>query len=201
MKDPRLVFLDLETTGLDPERDQILELGLVVTTPELEEIAAWSSVIGHDAHPEDLVPDAFVRAMHEKSGLIEDIRRQVMLSSWRERASEPPHRTPTYVERTALSVLRDFGLARGTTLAGFSVHFDRSFLHRHMPTLDRFFDYRMLDVSALKCLEDRWVGERPKTEPAHRALPDCRAAIEYLRSHRWRFAEPFAEPPATQETP
>lgn len=172
--DPRLVFLDIETTGLSPESDVILEVGIVVTTPSLTVVGyPWGGAVC-TPNAESLIESEYVRAMHKSSGLLND----VLLSG----------ASMAEVETAALRFLMSLDFAPGTaTMAGFGPHFDRAFLRAQMPALEAFFDYRMIDVSTLRGLARRLVNPDIDKklrgvigEPKHRAVADSFAAISEL---------------------
>lgn len=170
-----LTWVDIETTGLLHEQDQILEVAALVTDNELREVAASSWVLHYDlpALPDSRV-NAYVREMHAKNKL------------WDECAVSS--RSAADVEQELLTFLRQY-TERGTTpCCGSSVAFDRAFLRRYMPQAEAHFHYRSVDVSTLGELASRWypeVNDRKKAE-AHRALPDIRESVEYLRFLRAR---------------
>lgn len=172
----RLVWIDVETTGLDPERHALLEIAVVVTDSELNILA--------DPYTTPVVPTTDVSAalslgtmddvvlnMHISSGLLNDLSVGGL---------------PTdEAEAEALDYVRRYvPVARVAPLAGSSVGFDRSFLVRQMPDLARHLHYRNVDVSTVKELASRWYPEaaaaRPRSRPAHRALPDILASISEL---------------------
>ncbi len=162
-----IAWLDLETTGLDPERDEIVELGIVLTTSRLQEVAAQSWPI----HP-TILPlsewDQNAREMHDENGLIHEIRTGI--------AAEVGG-----VEEAACVWLAQQGVTPGVLpLGGYSIDFDHRFLRRHTPQLERWFHRRLIDISGLRQMVQWWtpaeVYPRP-TKPRHRALADCRAAI------------------------
>lgn len=170
-----VVFLDLETTGLDPNKDRILEIAMVVMAtsdgvPKITE--RWSCVIGSIGDPADTITDPCCLKMHDDNGLLKECRAsRVLLSD---------------AERMAVDVLRSHGfVAKDAVIAGNSIHFDRQFVSRWMPDLHRFLSHRMIDVSALRELMTRVLGmggavsgvKASMGEPKHRALPDAEASI------------------------
>jgi len=163
------ICLDLETTGLDPEAESILEIGVVLTDSDLRKLDSFESLVWPVTPLEDL--DAFVADMHQTSGLLEDLNRTGKAPSVGE------------VEARVLAWLEDCGVKQGQLpMMGSSVHFDRSFLKRHMPMLEAFFSYRNIDVSSVKELTRVWGGDQvytPKTEGVkHRALDDITNTLE-----------------------
>lgn len=179
-----IIWVDTETTGLDPERGELLEVALAVTDDDLVEVAATATVVqpiaplGVSAWVEHL--DPIIREMHGKSGLFDDITvaRGVSLR-------EAEAHISTWVGVVACD--QKFALSK-TQLAGSTVGFDRAWLRRHMPALESLFHYRSIDVSSLTELAARWAPAvyegRPKAASAHRALADVRESIAYLRYYR-----------------
>lgn len=178
-----LVWVDIETSGLDPNRDYILELGIVITDDNLVTLtkqdngsdltAVFSGLVRPDCRPAVLHDsmNEFVRDMHDANGLWAE------LESGRGDAA-------TFVEQAAIDFLTSFD-ALGQPMAGSSVHFDRSFIAVDMPELHRAFGYRNIDVSTLKELAARWGGKPcPKAEAEHRAVSDIRATINELDWYR-----------------
>ena len=172
-----LVWLDLETTGLDPVTDDILELGIVVTDDDVNEIARRSWVLHHEG-PSARVGD-FVRDMHTTNGL------------WSECAASTLSRRS--VEREALLWLESVGVAHGAApLAGNTIGFDRSFLREGMSQLLGWFHYRSVDMSSLNEMARRWWPTLYDTRPsgkAHRALDDLDVSIALARHYRQHLAE------------
>jgi len=173
--DPRLVFLDLETTGLSAEHDSILEIGIVIVDlrQSWEPLAQWSTLVKAKPAALAMMSD-YVRAMHEQSGLLAALDGGVSLGE---------------AESAATHFLNDQHFEYGTaTLSGYGPHFDRAFLHKHTPTLHGCFDYRMVDVSTLRGLVRRLVDPNIDESilpvlaggPKHRAISDCYAALNEL---------------------
>ncbi len=173
------IFLDYESTGLIPEKGELLEIGLLALNPDLTEAAAWSCPINPPSGWQGLC-DSKVLAMHEASGL------RALLSgpaAWRDHPAPAGPGLPlkAQVEEWACQFLATWGGTR-PELCGFNPDFDRRWLRVHMPKLHELFHYRSLDCNSL------WLAERaaglaaPEKPPAeHRALADCRAAAEVLR--------------------
>lgn len=171
----RLVWTDLEMTGLDEARDVIIEVGVVVTGPDLKPLVEFERAIWQpDAALAVMEP--FVREMHTQSGLLERVRQS------RQGLRD--------VEKEILTLLAAQGVKPGEgVLAGNSIHADRRFLARYMPAFERYLHYRQVDVSSLKVLTQAWYPAVPKFEKpdkTHTALADIRgslAELAYYRSH------------------
>ena len=172
-----LVWIDLEMTGLDPDRDRIVEIAVIVTDGALERLEEGPDLVlaTPDAALESM--DAVVVQMHAASGLTDAIRESTIT-----------------IEQAEGEVLRFLSThvpePRVAPLAGNSVHADRAFLRRYMPALEAYVHYRNVDVSTLKELARRWYPEllenAPKKAGGHRALADIRESIEEMRY--WRTA-------------
>ncbi|MCG6862393.1 MAG: oligoribonuclease [Chromatiaceae bacterium] len=168
-----LVWMDLEMTGLDPFRDQIIEIATVITDDRLE-ILAKGPVIAI-FQPEHVLAamDDWNRQHHGDSGLL-----------LRVRASEYDEQR---AEAETLEFLQRHVAAKKSPLCGNSICQDRRFLARCMPRLESFFHYRNLDVSSLKILAQRWapqVAESFKKNGTHVALEDIKESIAELRYYR-----------------
>ncbi len=169
---PCRIFLDLETTSLDPASGHILEIGVLAVSPDAPayaEVAAQSWVI--DPGVFELSPHTL--EMHTKSGLLDDIRagRGVSLAT---------------AEAELLKFLAFFGNpAPGREpIAGFSPHFDTGWLAVHLPRVRAYFGHRTFDCSTLRQMaRDLGRGDLvPEGDAAHRALADCRAAAAMARA-------------------
>jgi oligoribonuclease len=179
-----LVWLDLEMTGLDVETDAIVEIAAVVTDADLAVLDGGIDVVVHQ--PGDVVArmNDFVRAMHEKSGLLSEI------SSSRVDLETAGSRVLDYVR----SHVPQPGVA---PLCGNSIGMDRRFLVRYLPELDAHLHYRSIDVSSLKELCRRWFPDdyrkRPSKAEQHRALGDVLESIAELRYYRDAILKPRAD--------
>ena len=170
----RLIWMDLEMSGLDPERERIIEIAVIVTDAELEPIAEGPDLVLHQSDALLEAMDAWNKEHHAASGLIERVR-----------ASELDEAA---AEAEVLAFLREHTDPRSAPLAGNSIHQDRRFLYRYMPELEAHCHYRNVDVSTIKELAIRWYPEahdaRPAKKGAHRALDDIRESLEELRYYR-----------------
>ena len=170
----RLVWLDLEMTGLDPERDTILEIALVVTDAQLNLIATGPNLAIQTPTQQLQRMDAWNRSTHQNSGLVQRARSASV--------------TLAEAERQSLEFLKQHLRPQSSPLCGNSIHQDRRFLRAYMPKLEQFFHYRNLDVSSLKILAQMWAPAEEYNKPsAHTALSDTLASIDELRHWRQRL--------------
>ena len=187
--DDRLVWIDLEMTGLDTDRHVIVEIACLVTDSQLEIIDDGIDIVVHQGPEQLAAMDAFVRKMHTKSNLLPQIEASTV------DLATAGARVLGYVK----GHVRKEGQA---PLCGNSIGVDRRFLDRGLPELDRYLHYRSIDVSSLKELCRRWYPEiyrgRPSKQETHRALDDIRESVAELRYYRetmLRPAEAAAEAP------
>ena len=172
---PTLVWVDLEMTGLDVDRCAIIEIAVVLTGEDLVPIAELERVIWQ---PEEVLlrMEPHVRAMHTKNGLLDRVRgSSTSLAD---------------AESDAVALVAKHCAFREPILAGNSVHTDRRFLARYMPTFERFLHYRQVDVSTLKVLTRAWYPGAAifdKEGNQHTALADIRESLAELRHYREHF--------------
>jgi oligoribonuclease len=167
-----LVWIDLEMTGLDASVDVILQAALVVTSSDLQPLAE----VAVDIHqPDDALSrmTPFVRDMHTRTGLIDRVRQSST--------------TLVDAERVLCEVVQRLCRAPAV-LCGNSVWADRRFITRYMPELEGLLHYRIVDVSSIKVLAQRWYGSagvfQKPTTGAHDAVIDIRNSIAELRHYR-----------------
>jgi oligoribonuclease len=179
--DAHLVWMDLEMTGLDPERDTILEIATLITTNELALVAEGPVLAIHNAARVLAAMDQWNREHHGASGLIERVRTSTI--SMRE------------AEAQTLAFVKTYCPERISPLCGNSIYQDRRFLARYMPALEGYLHYRNVDVSTIKELMRRWFPhgpQPPEKKHAHLALDDIRESINELlfyRQHYFRSAD------------
>ncbi len=170
----RLVWIDCEMTGLSLETDALIEVAALVTDFDLNVLGEGVDlIIKPPAEALEQMGD-FVRAMHEKSGLLEELESGITLAE---------------AEEQVLDHLKEHCDAQGRPpLAGNSVATDRGFISRDMQDLETFLHYRIVDVSSIKELSRRWFPRAYYQSPAklgnHRALADIQESIEELRYYR-----------------
>jgi oligoribonuclease len=167
----RLVWIDLETTGLDPARDRIMEIAVVITSSDLVEIAAMDRQIW--LSPSELaLMTPVVQEMHGASGLTAACE------------AADPGITHAAIAEQVVSFMGQHVDAGTSPLCGNSVWFDRGFLAHSMGIIMQSLHYRIVDVSSVKELARRWSPEIvPKKKLAHRALDDVRESIDEARTY------------------
>jgi oligoribonuclease len=169
----RLIWIDLEMTGLDTDRDSIIEIATIVTDSQLNILAEGPELaIAHSLGTLESM-DEWNRNQHGKSGL------------WRRVLEEGVGMADA--EARTLAFVAEWTTPNSSPMCGNSICQDRRFLHRLMPRLEQHFHYRNLDVSTLKELARRWAPQvlaGMRKEAAHTALSDVRDSIEELRHYR-----------------
>lgn len=188
----RLAWIDLETTGLDPSEHYILEAALVITEPDLEPIDAVSLPVGYYKGVElDTILECmndYVTEMHMANGLVEELLGGDGVAGI------------SGAESQFIALMKKYGVTECTLpdgspyrspMCGSTVSFDRSFLKRWMPNLEKCFSYRHVDVSSLTELVRRWCPaheyQREDGGATHRALDDCLASIRIARHYQPMF--------------
>ena len=169
----RLVWIDLEMTGLKPETDRVIEVALVLTDADLVTVAEAPVWVVHQDDAALAAMDAWNQGTHGRSGLIDKVKASTLDEAGAEAA--------------ALAFLREHVPAKASPMCGNSICQDRRFLARWMPALEDYFHYRNLDVSTIKELARRWKPDLLKGVPKegrHEALADVYESIAELRHYR-----------------
>ncbi len=171
-----LVWIDMEMTGLSPDRDRIIEIALVVTDSELNTVGEAPVLVVHQ--PDSVLDgmDNWNKSTHGKSGLIDKVKASTL--------------DEATVEAQMLEFLKEYVPTRTSPMCGNSICQDRRFLARWMPALEDYFHYRNLDVSTLKELAKRWkpaIMAGLTKHGKHEALADIYESIEELKYYRQHF--------------
>ena len=175
LSDQNLIWIDLEMTGLFPDRDRIIEIAVVVTDPQITMRVEGPVFAVHQSDAALDAMDAWNKGTHGKSGLID----RVKASSVDEASAEVQ----------VINWLKQYVPAGKSPMCGNSICQDRRFLANYMPALEAFFHYRNLDVSTLKELARRWkpgILDGFKKQQSHTALADIHESIDelvYYRKH------------------
>jgi len=181
----RLVWLDLEMTGLDTRRHVIVEIAVIVTDSDLEPLDEGIDIVIGASDAELAEMDEFVTTMHTRSGLLTEIRTSGVTR-------------PEAMARALDYVRLHVPTPRTAPLCGNTIGADRRFLDVQMHALEEYLHYRSIDVSSLKELARRWnpgvFRARPGKAETHRALDDIRESIAELRHYREHFLR-LPEPP------
>ena len=171
-----LIWLDMEMSGLDPERERIIEVAIVVTNSNLETVAEAPVLVIHQSNELLEAMDDWNKNTHGKSGLVDRVRASTM--------------TEAEAEEKIIRFLEQHVPKGVSPLCGNSVHQDRRFIVKYMPKLDEYLHYRILDVSVHKELCKRWrpdVYSDFKKQGKHEALADIYESIDEMKFYRDNF--------------
>ena len=174
--DNNLVWIDCEMTGLDPEKERLLEIAVIVTGPQLTPRIEGPVLVIHQSEAQLNQMDAWNKGTHGKSGLIDKVKASTL--------------TEAEAEQQILDFLKAYVPKNASPLCGNTISQDRRFLVKYMPRLESFFHYRNLDVSTLKELSRRWKPEvyaAFKKQQRHTALADVHESIDELAHYREHF--------------
>ncbi len=179
-----LIWMDLEMTGLDPDRERIIELAVLITDGNLELVAEGPELVVHQSDALLAAMDGWNTSHHTASGLVERVRASTV--------------TEAEADAAVLAFVNAHVPAKERPpLAGNSIHQDRRFVRRYLPGLEARLHYRMVDVSTIKELGRRWYPEvharRPAKLESHRALDDIRESIAELKFYRDHMFAPRAD--------
>ncbi len=168
----RLIWVDMEMTGLNPDTDVVIEIASIVTTKDLEVLAEGPVIAIHQSDATLAKMDEWNTRTHGESGLVDRVR-----------ASSVDEAAATEL---TLEFFNEWVQPNTSPMCGNSIGQDRRFMARHMPELEAFFHYRNLDVTTLKLLAGYWRADLPAhpKQNAHEALADIRESIEELRYYR-----------------
>ena len=172
----RLIWVDMEMTGLSPESDRIIEVAMVITDGDLGLVVESPALVVHQSDATLAGMDAWNQSTHARTGLIEKVKASTL--------------DEATVENQMLAFLREYVPAKASPMCGNSICQDRRFLSRWMPKLEDYFHYRNLDVSTLKELARRWrpdIAKGVSKRGAHTALDDIRESIDEMRYYREHF--------------
>ena len=176
-----LVWLDLEMTGLDPDKEEIIEIATVITDSDLNVIAEGPDLVIHQKLELLKSMDEWNKKQHTKSGLLEKVKKSKV--------------TVQEAEEKTVAFIKQYCPPKTSPLCGNSIHHDRRFIIKYMPALNDYLHYRHIDVTTVKALAQRWYTKPrsyPKKQENHRALVDVQESIQelkYLREHF--FAKPI----------
>jgi oligoribonuclease len=179
LSDQNLIWIDLEMTGLSPERDRIIEIAIVVTDAQVTQRVEGPVFAVHQSDAQLALMDNWNKGTHGRSGLTERVRASPI--------------DEAAAELQVIAFLKRYVPAAKSPMCGNSICQDRRFLANYMPKLESFFHYRNLDVSTLKELARRWkpaVLEGFKKAQAHTALADIHESIDELLHYRKHFLLP-----------
>ena len=171
-----LIWVDMEMTGLDPDRDVVIEIATIVTDTELNTLAEGPVIAVHQSAARLAAMDEWNTTHHNRSGLVARV--------------QASHYDEARAAQETLDFLAQWVPSGASPMCGNTICQDRRFMVRHLPQLEVYFHYRNLDVSTLKILMQRW---RPELESGflktgtHLALDDIRESINELRYYREHF--------------
>lgn len=177
MKKRKMVWIDMEMTGLDPERETIIEIATLITDSDLNIVEEGPNLVIHQPPKVLKSMDEWNQSHHKKSGLLEEVKNsRISLGQ---------------AEEITLDFIKKHSEPHKSPLCGNSVYHDRRFLAKYMPSIHKYLHYRLVDVSTLKELINRWYDDERvssmKKEGKHRALSDIKESIEELKYYRKKF--------------
>ena len=172
VSEKNLIWIDLEMTGLDTDHDYIIEIATIITDQDLRILAEGPIIAIHQSDDVLEGMDEWNTNQHGDSGLTERVR-------------QSPY-SVDQAEQMTLEFLRQYVPEAVSPMCGNTICQDRRFMHRLMPTLEKFFHYRHVDVSTIKELAERWAPDLPKYTKSgnHLAMDDIKDSIEELRYFR-----------------
>ncbi len=176
--DQNLVWLDCEMSGLEPEKERLLEIAIIITGPQLTPRVEGPVLVIHQSDALLNAMDAWNKGTHGKSGLIDKVRASTL--------------TEAQAEEEILQCIKRYVPKNSTPMCGNTIGQDRRFLVKYMPKLEAYFHYRNIDVSTLKELAKRWkpaVAESFKKAQKHTALADVHESIDELEHYRRHFLQ------------
>ena len=174
--DNNLVWLDCEMSGLDPEKERLLEIAIVVTDPDLMLRVEGPVLVIHQSNELLAGMDAWNKGTHGKSGLIDKVKASTL--------------TEAQAEEQLIEFIKKYVSKGVAPMCGNTIGQDRRFLLKYLPKLEGWFHYRNLDVSTLKELSKRWKPEvyaSFKKQQSHTALADVHESIDELTHYREHF--------------
>jgi len=176
-KKNNLVWIDLEMTGLNPEKNVILEIASIITDKDLNIIAKGPVFIIHHSDENLKQIEKWSKEQHTKSGLLKKVKESTT--------------TLLQAEQQTLNFIKKYCEEKLSPLCGNSIWQDRAFLYRYMPKLLNFMHYRLIDVTSFKEVINRWYPNNPcavfEKKDTHRALEDIEESIDELKYYRTHF--------------
>lgn len=174
--DQRMIWLDMEMTGLDPEKERIIEVAIVITEADLTFVAEGPVLVIHQSDELLEAMDKWNQSTHSKSGLIDKVKASTL--------------TEEQAENILLDFLKQHVPEGKSPMCGNTIGQDRRFMVKYMPRLEAYFHYRNVDVSTLKELSLRWKPEVYRSfvkHSKHEALADIYESIDELKHYREHF--------------
>lgn len=171
-----LVWIDLEMTGLDPEKEGIIEIASVITDKDLNVLGEGPNLIIRQSAKLLKGMDDWNQQQHGKSGLLAAVKKSKI--------------TVKKAEKKTLDFIKKYCVAKKAILCGSAIYHDRRFIIKYMPKLNEFLHYRLIDVSGIKELVRRWYPKdknSPKKTEDHRALSDILESVAELRYYRKHY--------------